>query len=111
MVPQDEPPQLTFQATPALLGSLLTTAANPVLVLVFSDVTGEFRKETEIGEVGGGPELVPLLQATTNKANTEANISLSERRNVTGVLHSVMSAKKCVHVCACEQETHDRYGL
>ena len=72
IVPHDEPPQVTFHVTPALLVSLLTTAITPVLVLTFSDVAGGLRKETEIGTGGVGPELVPLLQATTNKAIQEA---------------------------------------
>lgn len=110
MVPQDELPQLTLQVTPPLFGSLPTITVNPVLVPVLSDVTGEFRKETEIGATGGGPELVPLLQATANNANKETNTSLSERRNVTGVLHSVKSARMYVHVCACGRASHDRYG-
>lgn len=75
MVPQDELPQLTFQVTPALFVSLFTTAIRPVLVLVLSEVTGGFRRFTEIGSGGVGPALVPLLQATTNKAMREARES------------------------------------
>jgi hypothetical protein len=40
IVPQGELPQLTFQVTPALLVSLLTTALTPVLVATFNDETG-----------------------------------------------------------------------
>ncbi len=40
MVPHDAPPQLTFQVTPWLLLSLLTTAVTPVLVLVLRDDGG-----------------------------------------------------------------------
>jgi hypothetical protein len=75
MIPQDELPQLTFQVTPALFVSLFTTTVSPVLVLVLSEVTGAFRKVTEIGLGGVGPELVPLLQATASKAMREASAS------------------------------------
>ena len=75
MVPQDEPPQLSFQVTPALFESLFTTAANPVLVLVLSELTGGFRKVTDIGFGGVGPAPVPLLQPTTNRAMREASES------------------------------------
>lgn len=71
IVPQEELPQLTFQVTPALLVSLLTTAITPVLVATFNDVTGGVRKETEIGAGGLGPE-VPLLQATSHRVITVA---------------------------------------
>jgi len=75
MVPQDELAQLTFQVTPALFVSLFTTTARSVLVLVLSEVTGGFIKFTEIGSGGVGPALVPLLQATSNKAMREASES------------------------------------
>jgi hypothetical protein len=86
-VPHDELPQLTFQVTPALLVSLLTTAITPVLVLTFRDVAGGLRKETEIAG-GLGPELVPLLHATSRRATTEAAKSWIVFRKFTGCLHS-----------------------
>ena len=91
-VPHDELPQLTFQVTPALLVSLLTVAITPVLVLTFSEVAGELRKDTEIGLGGVGPELVPL-HATRQKAITEALRNWIARRSFTGSLHSGCSKK------------------
>jgi len=92
IVPHEEPPQATFQVTPALLVSLLTIAITPVLVLTFSDVSGELRKETEIGAGGVGPELVPL-HATSQRVIPEAARSLMALRKFTGFLHSGCSKK------------------
>ena len=92
IVPHDELPQLTFQVTPALLVSLLTVAITPVLVLTFSEVAGELRKDTEIGLGGVGPELVPL-HATRQRAITEVLRNWIARRSFTGSLHSGCSKK------------------
>ena len=101
IVPQEELPQLTFQVTPALLESLLTTAMTPVLVATFNDVTGGVRKETEIGAGGFGPELVPLLHATSQRVITEVAKSWIAFRSFTECLHSDCS-KKIGCVCAHE---------
>jgi hypothetical protein len=87
IVPHDEPPQVAFQTTPALLLSLLTVAMRPVLVPTLSDVTGALRKETDIG-LAGGFDPVPLLQATTNRAIAEAKKTLIALRNFTGLPRS-----------------------
>jgi hypothetical protein len=92
IVPHDELPQLTFQVTPALLVSLLTVAITPVLVLTFSEVAGELRKDTEIGLGGVGPELVPL-HATRQRAIAEVLRNWIALRSFTGFLHSGRSKK------------------
>ncbi len=108
IAPHDEPPQVTFQATPALLLSLLTIAITPVLVLTFSDVAGGLRKETEIGLGGAGPLLVPL-HATSQTVIAEAAKSWIALRNFIGFLHSDRSEKiacECAREIACEQVSH-----
>ena len=104
-VPQEELPQLTFQVTPALLVSLLTTAIAPVLVPTFNDVTGWVRKDTEIGAGGLGPELVPLLHATSHRVIAEAK-SWIALRSFTECLHSDRSRK--VVYCGVRERVHER---
>jgi hypothetical protein len=93
IVPHDELPQLTFHVTPALLVSLLTVAITPVLVPMFSEVTGGLRKDTEIEGGGVGPELVLLLHAIRQRAIAEAAKSWIVFRKFTGCLHSGCSKK------------------